>query len=111
MNIYNLITILSIVIAICLIINNKISRLKDNKLGWRAYRKGRDEIIYEEKVHKNWKRIEIDAEILRGKINLVIYFRDKKEWENYPLWGQDREKIIERVKTKFPPKNTEYENI
>ncbi len=110
MNIYVIAAILIIGIIIILIINKQILNRKEKKLGWKAYRNGRDEIYYEQKVNEEWKKIEIVGEILLGKICFVIYFKTKKEWLEYPKWAQNRTEIIERIKTKFPPSRTEYDN-
>jgi len=87
-----------------------IKKPQENKRGWRTKLYGRDPILYEEKINGEWKSIIISAEMLVGKVNKVIYFKNEKEWNEYPKWAQNRNEIIKRVKLEYPPKNTEYEN-
>jgi len=88
-----------------------INKLWQERLGWNAYRSGRDGITYAQKVDGKWERIEIDGEMLTGKISHVIYFKSEKQWTEYPNWAQNRMEIINRVKLKYPANRTEYENI
>ncbi|MFD2587241.1 hypothetical protein ACFSQJ_09890 [Croceitalea marina] len=83
---------------------------KKEPKNWKVSKKGRDAISYEQKVDGEWKSIEIDGELLLGKINHVIYFKSEGEWTDYPKWAQNRSEIIRRIKMVFPPTRTEYEN-
>jgi hypothetical protein len=110
MNIFLLVTILVFGIVLLLLINGQISSQKEKKQGWKVIKKGKDGIVYEQKVDGEWKSIDVDAELLLGKINHVIYFKTEIEWTEYPEWAQNRTEIISRIKTKFPHTRTEYEN-
>lgn len=96
-------------IAILLLIGF-IKKLWQERLGWNVYRSGRNGITYTQKVDGKWKRIEVDGEILLGKVSHVIYFKTKNEWTEYPQWAQNRMEIINRIKLKYPTSQTEYEN-
>ena len=97
-------------IILFFIVRFQILKIKENKRGWRTRSLGRGGISYEELIINKWCKIEIDGEMLVGKINKVIYFKTEKEWTSYPEWAQNRTEIIGRVKMDFPPNNTEYEN-
>ncbi|WP_074407645.1 hypothetical protein [Aquimarina megaterium] len=88
-----------------------VNKLWQERLGWNAYRSGRDGITYTQKVNGKWKRIEIDGEMLTGKISHVIYLKPEKQWTEYPEWAQNRTKIINRIKLKYPTNRIEYVNI
>ena len=105
-----LIFILIFGILLLLVINRITKRSRKRNQDWKVSKKGRDGIVYEQKVAREWKSIEIDAELLLGKINHVIYFKSQDEWTEYPKWAQNRTEIISRIKTVFPPAKTEYEN-
>lgn len=88
----------------------QIWKIKENRQKWRVRNLGRDIISYQEKINGEWKKIEIDGEILMGEKSKVLYFKSEKKWSEYPEWAKNRAKIIERVKLKFPEKYNEYEN-
>ncbi|AXT62292.1 hypothetical protein D1816_18630 [Aquimarina sp. AD10] len=110
MNIIVIVVLLIIGLIIVLLFIGWILKLWQERLGWNAYGSGRDGITYTQKVDGKWKRIEIDAELLLGKINRIIYFKTEKEWTAYPEWAQNRTEIIHRIKLKYPANRTEYEN-
>jgi len=97
-------------ILLFFLIRFQIWKIKENKRGWRTRALGRDGISYQERINNEWKKIEIDSELLIGKISKVIYFKTEKEWTSYPKWAQNRMKIIGRIKMEYSPNNTEYEN-
>ena len=92
------------------LIRFQIWKIKENKRGWRTRPLGRDSIYYYEKINNEWKRIEISGEMLVGKMLKVIYFKNEKNWTEYPEWAHNRKEIIRRVKMDYPPEQTEYEN-
>lgn len=102
----------SLIIGVVLyfVITFQIRKVKENRQGWRTRPRGRDAILYQQKIDNKWSGIEIDGEMLIGKIIKVIYFRTQEEWKKYPEWAQNREEIIMRVKLNYPSKWTEYEN-
>ena len=104
--------LLLIIVGIVLffIIRFQILKIKENKRAWRTRALGRDGITYEERINNEWKKIEIDGEMLVGKISKVIYFKTEKEWTSYPEWAQNRKEIIGRIKKEWPPSRTDYEN-
>jgi uncharacterized alpha/beta hydrolase family protein len=110
MNIYVLVIILIFGIIILFAINEQIKKRKEGKQSWKVSKRGRDGIVYSQKVDGEWKSIEVDGELLLGKISHVIYFKTENEWTGYPKWAQNRTEIISRIKIVFPPARTEYEN-
>ncbi len=107
-----LLTLIIILLGIVLffLIRFQIWKIKENKRGWRTRSLWRDLISYQERINNEWKKIEIDGEMLVGKISKVIYFKTEKEWTEYPEWAQNRMEIINRIKMEFPPTRTEYQN-
>jgi len=105
-----IVSLILIVISLLGINYLLIKKPKENKRGWRTRPLGRDGISYQEKGKNGWNGIEIDGEMLFGKISKVLYFKTKKKWNEYPEWAQNRREIINRIKLDFPPKDTEYEN-
>ena len=110
MNTYLILVILIIGIIIVLITKKQLLSRKEEKQGWKVFRKGRDEIFYMQKISDKWQGIEIAGEILIGKIGFVIYLKTEEEWLEYPNWARNRAEIIERIKIEFPLSHTEYEN-
>lgn len=66
MNIYVLAIILIFGIIILFAINGQIKKRKEEKQGWKISRRGRDGIVYSQKVDGEWKSIEVDGELLLG---------------------------------------------
>mgnify|MGYP001804205274 CR=1 FL=1 len=97
-------------IVLFFLIRFQIWKIQENKRGWRVRALGRDRISYQERINNEWEKIEIEGELLIGKISKVIYFKTEKEWTSYPEWAQNRTEIIERIKIEHPPNITEYEN-
>lgn len=110
MNTYVLAVILIFGILILFATNGQIKKRKEGKQGWKVSKRGRDAIVYSQKVDGEWKFIEVDGELLLGKVSHVIYFKTEDEWTSYPKWAQNRTEIINRIKMVFPPSRTEYEN-
>lgn len=110
MNLYVFGLILIVGLIFIQLIDNWFKKRKEEKQGWRVRRKGRGGISYEQKVEGKWEQIEVDGELLLGKINLVLYFETEIGWTKYPKWAQNRNEILSRIKSKFPPKTTDYEN-
>jgi len=104
--------ILAIVAGIFLFffVSRRLEIVKENKRGWRTKSLGRSTIFYQEKIDNEWKSIEIDGEMLVGKISKVLYFKNDEEWRDYPKWAQNRKEIIGRIKQDWPPSRTDYEN-
>ncbi|WP_299314911.1 hypothetical protein [uncultured Aquimarina sp.] len=103
--------IVLILISVFVVVKEIVVRYKEGKRGWKTYRKERDQIVYAQKVDGEWKKIEIDGEMLGlgGRTGFVIYFNSIAKWNEYPSWAKNREEIIKRIKQNYPPKNTEYE--
>ncbi len=110
MNTYVLVIILIFGMIMLFMFNRQIEERKQEKQDWKVSKKGRDGIIYSQKVDGEWRSIEVDGELLLGQINHVIYFKNEEEWAAYPKWAQNRTEIINRIKIVFPPSRTEYEN-
>ena len=110
MKTFLIIAALLTVLVLYFFISNRLQAKKEHKRGWRTKSRGRDAIFYEEKFKGGWKSIEIDGEMLVGKINKVLYFKTEEEWKGYPDWAQHRSEIITRIKQDWPPTRTDYEN-
>ena len=67
--------------------------------GWKAYKKDYETFIYSQNVNGTWEEIEIPRVYYRG--TFYILFQSITEWKNYPLWAQDRNKIMKRVLISF----------
>ncbi|ARV09328.1 hypothetical protein BTO05_06630 [Winogradskyella sp. PC-19] len=92
-------------IAFILIVRiDKIMKyFRDKNLGWKAYKKNYKEITYSEKIDEKWYHIKIDADINIGTFEPK--FKSESEWLSYPEWAHHREKVIERVKMRYPLKD------
>lgn len=81
----------------------------DERAGWRVGHRGRDMMYYEEKHDGEWRRINLDGEMLTGRAHHVIYFADEETWRRYPEWAAHRrDEIIARVKSRFREPDYEY---
>lgn len=82
---------------------------QDDRLAWRVGHRGRDQMYYEESHGGNWRRIEIDGEMLTGRAHHVIYFANPDTWQRYPEWARHRrDEIIARIKSRFREPDYEY---
>ena len=76
---------------------------------WRVGHRGRDHVYYEERHQGEWKRIEIEGEMLMGRAHHVIYFTSPERWRGYPAWARDRrDEIVGRIKSVMRPPDYEY---
>lgn len=76
---------------------------------WRVGHRGRDQMYYEELRGGEWRRIEINGEMLMGQAHHVIYFATPAEWQKYPEWARERrDEIIGRIKSEFRPPDYGY---
>ncbi|WP_299272910.1 hypothetical protein [uncultured Psychroserpens sp.] len=99
-----MIYILIIVTFILIVQSQNIIRyFRNEKRGWKFYKKNHKKIIYSEKIKGTWKHIEIDAEIDYG--TFVPCFKNEENWTDYPDWAQNRNVIMDRIKEKFPLKD------
>lgn len=92
-----------IFVLIIVSIYETIRFFRNEKRGWKVYKKSRHIIIYAEKINGSWQRIDVDAKIDIG--TFIPCFKDEKEWESYPEWAQNRNVIMDRIKEKFPLKD------
>lgn len=77
---------------------------------WRVGHRGRDLMFYEELHDGDWRRIEIDGEMLTGRAHHVIYFACPEVWLQYPDWARHRrDEIMARVKSRFAAPDYEYQ--
>ncbi len=88
---------------LCLLIYEVLKYFRNEKRGWKVYKKTRHLIIYAEKINGNWCQIDVEAEIDYG--TFVPLFRDETQWTEYPIWAQNRDIIINRIVEKFPLKD------
>lgn len=110
LNIFLIGVIILIGVILFFLMRFQIWKIKENKRGWRTRSLGRDTISYQEKIKGKWYEIEIDSEMLIGKISKALYFKTEDKWSEYPEWSKNRKEIIERMKTDYPLERTEYEN-
>lgn len=77
---------------------------------WRVGHMGRDGMYYEELHEGEWRRINIDGEMLTGRAHHVIYFASAEDWRKYgPEWARERrEEIVGRIKSQFREPDYEY---
>jgi hypothetical protein len=77
---------------------------------WRVGHQGRDSMYYEELHEGEWRRLELDGEMLVGRPHHVIYLGSKEAWKERPPWARDRrQEIIARIKSAFPVPDYEYD--
>jgi hypothetical protein len=67
-------------------------------------------MYYEELQEGEWRRLDIDGEMLTGRAHHVIYFGSRESWNEAPDWARGRrDEIIRRIKSAFPIPDYEYE--
>lgn len=78
---------------------------------WRVGHVGRDMMFYEEWHDGEWRRINLDGEMLTGRAHHVIYFPSPESWQQHqPEWARHRRaEIIARIKLEFREPDYEYE--
>jgi hypothetical protein len=97
--------LLLLVIFVMAVLLGRVKRYyKHNSQGWKAQKISYKQIDYSEKIDGVWQTITIEATITIGTFEPI--FKNKEDWKNdYPLWAQNRSKIIKRVTEKFPLKD------
>jgi len=84
------------------------------KYGWKAYKKSFETFIYLERFGEKWREIEISRTYRHRRGDFYLGFKSSKDWEDYPVWAQDREEIIKRMIYIFPnhkPSENEIDDI
>lgn len=67
-------------------------------------------MYYEEFHAGEWRKIDVDGEMLIGRAHHVIYFASPEKWLLYPEWARGRrEEIISRIKSEFKEPDYEYD--
>lgn len=88
-----------LIIVVFMIISKISNKNRDNKLGWKAYKKDTKTFIYSEKLNGKWDEILIDRAYELG--SFYPDFKSKEDWKEYPNWAQNRDLIINRVLIRF----------
>jgi hypothetical protein len=67
--------------------------------------------MYYEELHEGeWRRLDIDGEMLVGPAHHVIYFGSRASWSQKPEWARGRrDEIIGRIKSASPIPDYEYQ--
>ena len=67
-------------------------------------------MYYEELRGGEWRRLDLDGEMLVGRAHHVIYFGSRESWSQGPEWARGRrDEIIARIKSAVPIPDYEYE--
>ena len=78
--------------------------------GWRVGHRGRDAMYYEELVGGEWRRLDLDGEMLTGRAHHAIYLGSNEQWQRRPEWARGRRsEILARLKSALPIPEYEYE--
>ncbi|MBL9206808.1 MAG: hypothetical protein JNN01_17090, partial [Opitutaceae bacterium] len=79
---------------------------------WRVGHLGRDSMFYEEWGGGEWRRLEIQGEMLMGRAHHVIYVPSPAAWQAGPGWARERrDEILARIKSRFPPPDYAYQDV
>lgn len=88
------------------------SRDPDGGASWRVGHLGRDAMFYEEWGSGEWRRLEIQGEMLMGRTHHVIYVPSPAAWRVGPEWARGRrDEILARIKSRLNPPDYEYQDV